>query len=57
MAFGDTLNDLEMLAAVEHSYAVANADQEIKDQAQFLTASNEELGVYQVLDRLLDSRD
>ena len=56
MAFGDTLNDLEMLAAVEHSYAVANADQEIKDQAQFLTASNEELGVYQVLDRLLDSR-
>ena len=57
MAFGDTLNDLEMLAAVEHSYAVANADQEIKDQAQFLTASNEELGVYQVLDRLLGNWD
>ena len=57
MAFGDTLNDLEMLAAVEHSYAVANADQEVLDKAQFLTASNEELGVYQVLDRLLGQRD
>ena len=53
----DTLNDLEMLAAVEHSYAVANADQEVLDKAQFLTASNEELGVYQVLDRLLGQRD
>ncbi|WP_099331907.1 HAD family hydrolase [Actinomyces minihominis] len=56
MAFGDTFNDVEMLQAVGHSYAVANAEQEIKDLANHLTASNEEFGVYRVLDDLLAKR-
>lgn len=56
MAFGDTFNDLEMLDAVGHSYAVANADQEVLDRARFTAQSNEDHGVMQVLDTLLNRR-
>lgn len=53
MAFGDTLNDLEMLDAVRHSYAVGNADAIVRARAKFLTASNEEHGVVQVIEKVL----
>ncbi len=54
MAFGDTDNDLEMLDAMHHSYAVANADQTVRDRARFTTESNDEYGVVTVIRRLLD---
>lgn len=56
MAFGDALNDLEMLDAVEHSYAVANADPEILKRAKHRTASNEEFGVMRVINELIGRR-
>ena len=34
MAFGDNLNDLEMLYAAEESYAIGSARQEVKDAAK-----------------------
>lgn len=45
MAFGDYLNDLEMLQSVTHSYAMGNAHPDIKATARFRTLSNDEDGV------------
>lgn len=56
MAFGDALNDLEMLGSVYHSYAVSNADEAIHEVARFTTASNEEHGVPQVIRALIAAR-
>ena len=56
MAFGDALNDLEMLGSVYHSYAVSNADAAIHEVARFTTASNEEHGVPQIIRALIAAR-
>lgn len=56
MAFGDYLNDLEMLALARHSYAMANAHPQVVAAARHGTASNDEGGVERVLRRLLESR-
>ena len=56
MAFGDALNDLEMLGSVYHSYAVSNADAAIHEVARFTTASNEEHGVPRVIRALIAAR-
>ncbi len=53
MTFGDYLNDLEMLQVSEHSYAVANAHEEIKKIARFSAPSNQDAGVLTVLKALL----
>lgn len=45
MAFGDYLNDAEMLDAAEHSYAVANAHPSIRARARNIAPSNSEAGV------------
>ena len=45
MAFGDYLNDYEMLQSVYHSYAMANAHPAIKEVARFIALSNDEDGV------------
>lgn len=54
LAFGDGLNDREMLAWAGHGVAVANAEDAVKDMADAVTGSNDEDGVAQVLERLLD---
>lgn len=53
MAFGDHLNDYEMLKYIPNSYAMANAIPEIKKVARYLAPSNEECGVLQILDMIL----
>ena len=45
MAFGDYLNDAEMLDAAGHSYAVANAHPSIRARARHIAPSNAEAGV------------
>ncbi|GEN48528.1 Cof-type HAD-IIB family hydrolase [Ligilactobacillus pobuzihii] len=52
-AFGDGLNDLEMLEAVGDGVAMANAAPEVKKIAQHETGNNNEQGVLQYLDRML----
>ena len=49
MAFGDYLNDLEMLQAVTESYAMANALESIKATAKYIAPSNDENGVVRVI--------
>lgn len=49
MSFGDYFNDVEMLKASYHSYAVENAHPEVKKLARFIAPSNRESGVIQVI--------
>ncbi|HJE96935.1 MAG TPA: Cof-type HAD-IIB family hydrolase [Ligilactobacillus acidipiscis] len=54
-AFGDGGNDLEMLEAVGDGVAMANCAPEVKKIAQHQTGTNNEQGVLQYLDKLLDN--
>ncbi len=53
MAFGDYFNDVEMLQACYHSYAVDNAHPQVKQHARFQTLSNQQSGVLVILRSLL----
>lgn len=56
LAFGDFLNDRELLAHVHHSYAMANAHPEIAALARHQAPDHREAGVLQVLRALLEQR-
>ena len=53
-AFGDYLNDAEMLEAVDYSFAMENAHPEIKKLARYSTDSNARAGVLRGIQRLMD---
>lgn len=53
-AFGDQMNDYELLQSVYYSYAVNNAVQEIKDIAFEVVLSNEEHGVLKKIKEILE---
>ncbi len=52
-AFGDGGNDIEMLKYCGHSYAMANAPENVKQAAKQVCPSKEEDGVLVALERLL----
>ncbi|MGP4089274.1 HAD family hydrolase [Streptomyces sp. KR55] len=54
-AFGDIHNDLPILTAVGHSYAMANAHPDVQQAARHRAPSNDEDGVAQVLERFVDA--
>ena len=49
IAFGDNYNDIEMLSYIPHSVAMANAPDDVKKIAAFVTDSNEDSGIYTYL--------
>ena len=53
-AFGDYLNDVQMLEAVTYSFAMANAQPELKKIAKYETVSNAEHGVLVGIERLMN---
>lgn len=53
IAFGDQLNDIEMLGRAYYSFAVANARPEVRKAARFQTDSNVNDGVLKILKGLL----
>ena len=53
-AFGDYMNDKEMLESVYYSYAMANAYPELKEIARFTAKSNAEYGVINQIQRFMD---
>ncbi|WP_309126932.1 HAD family hydrolase [Microbacterium sp.] len=53
LAFGDALNDLEMLEWAGRGVAVANAIDAVRDAADEVTESNEDDGVAIVIERML----
>ncbi|UOQ87434.1 Cof-type HAD-IIB family hydrolase [Gracilibacillus salinarum] len=52
IAFGDGLNDKQMLQAVEHSFAMGNANQELFAYAKHKTTSVEDSGIHNGLAKL-----
>ena len=56
MVFGDYLNDLEMMSSAYHSYAMANAHDDLKKAARFIAKSNDDNGVVQAIKKLLSKR-
>lgn len=49
MVFGDHLNDSEMIRQAYHSYAMENAEEEIRAAARFIAPSNDHNGVIQTI--------
>ncbi len=56
MAFGDAMNDKEMLQAVKYSYIVENAQDELKEFAKFIAESNEKEGVLKVIKEVINEK-
>ena len=54
-AFGDYMNDAEMMSSVYYSYAMANAHPKVKELARFEAKSNAEHGVMVQIRELLKS--
>ncbi len=48
-AFGDSVNDLEMLRFVAHGIAMGNGTKEAKEAAEYVTTTLHESGIYQGL--------
>ena len=55
-AFGDYLNDVEMMSSVYYSFAMENAHPKIKELANFRAKSNVEHGVIQAIKELLEKK-
>lgn len=55
-SFGDNENDLDMLTMTPHGYAMANAATDVLNQAPLRTDSNNEDGVLNVIDRILEEQ-
>ncbi|WP_282054133.1 HAD family hydrolase [Maribacter luteus] len=53
MVFGDYNNDLEMLQNAHFSFAMKNAHPNVKEVANYATSSNDDLGVEQILEKLI----
>lgn len=53
MAFGDYLNDLELLESVTHSFAMANAHPALKEISRYTAPSNDEDGVVSAIRNFL----
>lgn len=53
LAFGDQMNDAEMLAHAKYSFAMENCDPQLRAHATHIAPSNEDDGVVQILDRVL----
>ena len=53
MVFGDYYNDLSMFKVAHHSYAMKNAPEDVKKKANFIADSNENDGVYKVLNECI----
>lgn len=55
MAFGDYLNDIEMLQMARYSYAMKNAQPEVKNVAKYITETdNNDFGVLKVIAKMLN---
>lgn len=53
IAFGDSMNDKEMIEKAYYSFAVSNADPNLKRFAKNKTDSNDNFGVFKILDEII----
>ncbi|MGM0124725.1 hypothetical protein IGI37_002119 [Enterococcus sp. AZ194] len=57
MAFGDGLNDIELLACADYSFAMRNGFEETKKVANFITQSNDENGVLNTIKKIISLQE
>lgn len=57
MAFGDYMNDTEMLQNAYYSFAVENAHPKILKTARFITLNNDEKGVETIIEKVLEQKE
>lgn len=55
MAVGDACNDLNMLEYAYHSVAMGNALPEVRAACRYVTASNDECGVAQIIEQVIEA--
>ncbi|GAA0486648.1 phosphatase YwpJ [Salinibacillus aidingensis] len=55
IAIGDSGNDISMFKAVSHSYAMENAKDYVKKEADYIAISNDQNGVARVIHSFLDN--
>lgn len=55
MAIGDAGNDMNMLEYAYHSVAMGNATKEVRDHCRYQTATNDECGVAQMIEQVIES--
>lgn len=53
IACGDGYNDLSMIRFAGLGVAMANAQQEVKENADYITSSNDDEGVTKVIERFI----
>lgn len=53
IAFGDQMNDAEMLQTVSYGYCMANSSDELKSFARYMAPSNDEDGVLHIIKRIV----
>ena len=54
VVFGDHMNDVEMIQCAKHSYAMKNAQEELKALAKYVTEyDNNEAGVVKEIEKIL----
>lgn len=56
ICIGDSYNDLPMLRFAGMGVAMGNAQQEVKEMADYVTASNDEDGIVNVIDKFMTSK-
>lgn len=56
VVFGDFMNDYQMMKEADYSFAMANALPIIKEVSRFEAPSNNEFGVIQILEDILEER-
>lgn len=49
MVFGDHMNDLEMMSSAYYSYAMENAEEDVKKNARFIAGTNDDDGVIKII--------
>jgi hypothetical protein len=54
---GDSFNDLSMLRYAGKGVAMGNAQQEVKDAADYITASNDEDGIVEVIRKFMTPQE
>lgn len=54
VAFGDQMNDADMMRCAKYSFAMENADPKLKPVARLIAPSNQADGVVQILRQVLD---
>ncbi len=57
LIFGDTLNDKEMLSQTRYSFMVENGDEKLREFVNYTAPSNEERGVLQIIEQMLEDKN